>query len=151
MQMTVVRSRELDTWIAARHYLKSAPACSILRLEFTENGERIGAMLWNKPTSPHSDQKYILELTRMFFVDDTERFIESKALAMARRYIRKSLPHIRGLFAYSSTTEGHKGTIYEADGWFLISKTQNKTGNWESRVGRVNRDLSAKIKFGRTP
>ena len=151
MQMTVLHSRELDAWIAARHYLKSTPACSVLRLEFTEDGWRVGGMLWNKPTSPHSDQKHLLELTRMYFADNTERFVESKALAAARRYIRKNLPHIRGLIAYSSTAEGHKGTIYEADGWFLISKTKQKTGNWESRAGRVNRDLGCKLVFGRSP
>jgi len=123
----------------------------VLRLEFIVDGERVGGMLWNKPTSPYSDQKHLLELTRMYFVDDTERFIESKALAAARRYIRKHLPHIRGVIAYSSTAERHKGTIYEADGWFKISETKRKTGNWESRAGRTNRDLGSKLVFGRTP
>jgi hypothetical protein len=53
--------------------------------------------------------------------------------------------------AYSSTAENHKGTIYIADGWFLISETKSATGNWESRPNRTNRDLSKKLKFGRTP
>ena len=122
MQLSPVHTKELDAWIAERHYLKSAPAIATLRLEFTLDGRRIGAMLWSRPTSPKIEQNTILELTRMFFIDDTERFIESKALGMARKHIRKHYPHVRGLIAYCSTAEGHKGTVYEADGWFKISE-----------------------------
>ena len=51
-----------------------------------------GAMMWGRPTSPKVDQENIMELTRMYFVDETEHCIESKALAMARKYIRKHYP-----------------------------------------------------------
>ncbi|GHU97941.1 hypothetical protein FACS1894211_00780 [Clostridia bacterium] len=151
MELKVLHTEELDGWIAERHYLKSAPAISVIRLEFTEAGKRIGAMLWGRPTSPRVDQKHTLELTRMYFIDDTERFAESKALAMARKHIRKRLPHIRGLIAYCSTGAGHKGTVYEADGWFKLSESRSQTGSWENRPNRKNRDLSVKLKFGRSP
>ena len=151
MQLSAVRTKDIDAWIAARHYLKSAPAIATLRLEFTDNGQRIGAMLWSRPTSPKIEQTSILELTRMFFIDGTERFVESKALSMARKHMRKHYPHIKGLIAYCSTAEGHQGTIYEADGWFKISQSRSNTGNWANRPNRQNRDLSIKIKFGRTP
>ena len=151
MQLNAVNTKELDAWIAERHYLGMTPAGAVLRLEFTENGRRIGAMMWGRPTSPKLDQKSILELTRMVFINDTERFIESRALAMARKHIRKHYPQIKGLIAYSSTAEGHRGTIYEADGWFKISESRSDRGNWANRPNRRNRDLSVKIKFGRTP
>ena len=151
MELKVIHTKEIDYWIAERHYLKSAPAIAVVRLEFTENGRRIGAMMWGRPTSPKVDQRHTLELTRMFFVDDTERFIESKALAMARKYIRKNLPHIRGLLAYCSTGAGHTGTVYEADGWFKLSESRSNTASWENRPNRNDRDLSVKLKFGRSP
>lgn len=151
MLLQQVRSTEIDKWIKERHYLHSTPAGAVLRLEFIENGERIGAMMWGRPVSPKIDQEHTLELTRMYFVDDTEHCVESKALAMARKYIRKHLPHITGLIAYSSTAEHHKGTIYLADGWFKISETRSPQGSWANRAGRQDRDLSVKIKFGRTP
>ena len=151
MELKVLHTEEIDRWIAARHYLKSVPAGAVVRLEFTDNGRRVGAMMYGRPTSRKIDQKHTLELTRMFFVDDTERFAESKALSMARKHIRKNLPHIRGLIAYCSTSAGHRGTVYEADGWFKLSESRSQTGNWESRPNRQNRDLSVKLKFGRTP
>jgi len=151
MELKALHTEELDRWIAERHYLKSVPAGAVIRLEFTENGKRVGGMMWGRPTSRKVDQKHTLELTRMFFIDDTERFAESKALSMARRYIRKHRPEIRGLIAYCSTGAGHKGTVYEADGWFKLSESRSDTGSWESRPNRSDRDLSVKLKFGRTP
>lgn len=132
--------------------MASTPAGAVIRMEFLDDaGRRIGAMMWGRPVSPKVDQKHTLELTRMYFVDDTEHCVESKALAMARKHIRKHYPHIRGLIAYCSTAEQHEGTIYQADGWFLISKSESPKGSWENRPGRTNRDLSQKLKFARSP
>lgn len=152
LQIREIHSTELDKWIKERHYLKSTPAGAVLRLEFLDDsGKRIGAMMWGRPISPKCDQLHTLELTRMYFIDETEHCVESKALGMARKYIRKHYSRINGLIAYSSTEEGHKGTIYIADGWFKISETKSKNGSWENRSGRKDRDLSTKFKFGRTP
>lgn len=151
LKLKIVHDTELDHWIKERHYLRSTPAGAVIRMEFCRSdNRRIGAMMWGRPVSPKCDQKHILELTRMFFVDDTEHCIESRALGMARRYIRKHYPQIRGLLAYCSTKEGHRGTIYIADGWFQISDTQSERGSWENRGGRLNRDLSRKLKFARS-
>ena len=147
-----VHSSEIDIWIKERHYLRSTPAGAVLRLEFLDNcGKRIGAMMWGRPVSPKVDQKHTLELTRMYFNDNAGHCAESKALGMARKYIRKRYPYIRGLIAYSSTAELHQGIIYQTDGWFLISKSDSPNGNWENRPGRKNRDLSTKLKFARSP
>lgn len=147
-----VHTTEIDQWITEHHYLHSTPAGAVLRLEFlNESGQRIGAMMWGRPTSPKIDQEHTLELTRMYFIDDTPHCTESHALGMARKYIRKHYPQITGLLAYSSTAEHHKGTIYFADGWMKISETKSAGGSWENRPGRKNRDLSVKLKFARTP
>jgi len=147
-----VHSIEIDKWIRERHYLKSVPAGAVIRLEFLNDvGIRIGAMMWGRPVSPKVDQKHTLELTRMYFIDETEHCTESKAFGMARKHIRKYYPHIKGLIAYSSTAEKHEGTIYKADGWFLISKSNSQNGSWENRPGRTNRDLSIKMKYARSP
>ena len=152
MTLRQLHSTELDRWIKEHHYLKSTPAGAVLRLEFLNHaGERIGAMMWGRPVSPQVDQKHKLELTRMYFVEETEHCVESRALGMARKYIRKHLPEIKGLIAYSSTGQQHDGVIYQADGWFLVSKSRSPNGSWENRPGRKNRDLSTKLKFARSP
>lgn len=153
MNVREVHSIELDRWIAEHHYLKSTPAGAVLRLEFIEddNGKRIGGMMWGRPTAPKSDQKNLLQLTRMYFVDDTPHCAESHALSMARKYIRKHYPQIKGLITFASTGHQHEGIIYQADGWFEISRSKSPAGSWENRNGRIDRDLSIKIKYCRTP
>ena len=60
-------------------------------------------------------------------------------------------PEIKGLIAYASTAERHRGTIYLADRWFKVSETKSAYSSWESRPGRANHDLSRNFKFARNP
>lgn len=151
MHLNVVHSEELDAWIAERHYLHNTPAGAVIRMEFTDDdGKRIGAMMWGRNPSPKQEQRTVLCLTRMFFVDETERFTESAALAMARKHIRKHHPDVVGLVAYSSTGEGHEGTVYKADRWFAV-QSASRDGATDKRDGRKNTDTSKKIKWVRSP
>lgn len=148
MILEISHNTETDHWIQEHHYLHSTPAGAVIRMEFRENGQRIGAMMWGRNTSPKQDQKNILCLTRMCFLDEAPKNTESHALAMARKYIRKHHPDIKGLVAYSSTGQGHEGIVYQADGWFEVSRSRQSK---DCRVGRKNLDTSAKIKWVRSP
>lgn len=148
MRLEICHSTDVDKWIIERHYLHSAPAGAKLRLWVKDDtGNVIGAMMWGRPTARTYDQIRILELTRMYMIDDMEPYAESKALGMARKFIRNQLPQVKGLIAYSSTGELHKGTIYEADGWFAVGTTEAKAWN---KQGRANIDTSKKIRWVRT-
>jgi len=149
VQLKISHTTDTDKWIADNHYLGNTPAGAVIRMEFYDEERLIGAMMWGRNSSPKQDKENMLCLTRMYFIDETERFVESKALSMARKYIRKHYPHVKGLVAYSSTGEEHKGIIYQADGWFEVSRTKN--GSKDCRSGRKNTDISSKIKWCRTP
>lgn len=174
MELFISHTTATDNWIKQHHYLHSTPAGARVRMEFyipysdayqfvKETGVSlsdldmrdgkylVGAMMWGRPTSRKIDQKAILELTRCCFLDFMPKNTESKGLAKARAWIRKHLPDVKGLIAYSSTAESHQGTIYLADGWFKVSESESPHASWETRGGRKNRDLSVKYKFARSP
>lgn len=148
MELSISHSTDTDKWLQERHYLHSTPAGAVLRMEFREDGELIGAMMWGRSPSPKQDQKSLLCLTRMYFIDEAPKNTESRALAMARRYIRRHCPEIKGLVAYSSTGQGHEGTVYQADNWFEVSRSHAAR---DTRPGRKNLDTSIKIKWCRSP
>lgn len=148
MELVISHSTDTDRWLQERHYLHSTPAGAVIRMEFLEDGQRIGAMMWGRNTSPKQDQRNVLCLTRMYFVDEAPKNTESHGLAMARKYIRKHYPEIKGLVAYSSTGQGHEGTVYQADGWFEVSRSRAAR---DYREGRKNLDTTAKIKWVRSP
>jgi hypothetical protein len=151
VRLEISHSEDIDVWIKERHYLRSVPCGARIRMIFKNRGhEVIGVMMWCRPVSRKIDQWRILELARMYFIDDTPRFIESHCLSLARKHIRKYMPEIKGVISYSSTGEGHEGTIYEADGWFQLGVTKNPP-SWETRPGRTDRDLSDKIRWVRSP
>ena len=148
MKLEQSHTTDVDRYITNHHYLHSAPAGAKLRLWVKDdNNNVIGAMMWGRPTARTYDCNRILELTRMYLINDTEPFAESKALSMARKLIRKHLPQVKGLISYSSTGENHKGTIYEADGWFAVGLTRAVAWN---KQGRKNIDTTQKIRWVRS-
>lgn len=153
MQLLVEHDTSVDRWLIEHHYLHSVPAGAVIRMRFEDNAHRtLGCMLWGRPSARALEQSgSILQLTRMCFVDDTEACIESRALAMARKYIRKHYPTCKGLLSYSSTGEGHVGTIYRADNWYLLGRTQARRKGWTSRAGRTDQDGSIKLRWTRSP
>ena len=150
LHLCVLHDTSIDRWIKEYHYLQSVPAGAMIRMCFKDDKQNIiGGMLWGHPTSRKLDHKSILELTRMVFVDDTEPFIESRALAMARKHIRKHCPAVKGLIAYSSTGQGHEGIVYKADNWYVLGVS--KSASWQTRPNRADRDLSPKVRWTRSP
>lgn len=143
---------ELKEWIAAGHYLKSCPPGFVQMLEFVEGRQRIGGMLIGRPAAKTYNPDKILQLHRVWFIDNTERFVESRGLAMMRKHVRVWLPQIRLLISYSDPSEGHTGMIYDADGWAPLGLTDEAWGyGWKSRDGRRDQKVSRKMRWMRTP
>lgn len=139
-------------WIAERHYLESAPPGFVHVYEFLARGVLIGGALLGRTNARQYDPDRILEVTRFYFVDDTERFVESRGLALLRKHVRIWIPKIRLLIAYSDPERGHEGTIYEADGWCQFGMTDGAWGyGWNSRKGRRDQKVSKKHRWVRTP
>ncbi len=145
-------AREVLAWIKDRHYLRSTPPGYVVVLEFIEGRERVGAMQLGRPSARSLNQNCIFELNRMYFVDEMPANTESHALALMRRFVRTWFPNIRLLLSYADEAQGHKGTIYEADGWAPFGRTSHKTGyGWKSRPGRKNDPVTPKLRFVRSP
>jgi hypothetical protein len=148
LRLEICHSTAVDKYIIEHHYLHSAPAGAKLRLWVKDDDNNIiGAMMWGRPTARTYDPIRILENTRMHMIDETESFVESKALGMARKLIRTQLPQVKGLIAYSSTGEQHKGTVYMADGWFAVGLTVARAWN---KKDRANIDITKKIRWVRS-
>lgn len=143
---------ELKKWIADNHYLQCCPPGFVHLYEFIEGKRRIGGVLLGRPSAKQYDPDKILQLHRMFFIDDTEPNVESQGLAMMRKMVRIWLPQIRGLLSYSDPEVGHAGTVYEADNWCPMGLTGEHWGDgWNSRNGRRDDRPSKKMRWFRTP
>lgn len=142
---------EAIEWLRGRHYSESAPPGFIAVLEFLEGRERVGVMQLGRPASRRLNADRIMELTRMFFVDEAPKNTESHALAMMRSFVRKWYPSIRLLLAYADPDENHRGTVYEADGWAPFGKTELTGSGWVTRPGRRSAQLTPKLRWVRTP
>ena len=154
MQLSIMayHTEDLDKWIASQHYLGYTPAGAILRLGVLENGIKIiGAMMWGRPEARNLNQEKILELTRMVFVDDTDPFVESHSLALARKYIRNHFPKVKLVLAYSDPGNGHSGIVYGADNWCDVNATSGGKWTSSSKPNRRDKSTSKKVRWERSP
>lgn len=132
-------------FIRQHHYLHHAPPVGMLALGIFDSAEPlarlVGAMLWNNPAARMEQCDTTMELRRMFILDCTERNAESRALAVASRYIRTNFPHITRLLAYADPAAGHEGIIYRGAGWRLVGTTSGSGGATNVNTLRPGRNL----------
>jgi len=120
----------LYTYLSTRHYLGYCPPGHRIAIAVSCGPVLLGGMLWGRPLARNEDQKHTLELTRFYLDDRCGKNSETYCLARARRIIKKALPEITRLIAYSDPGAGHDGVIYKADNWKLAGESAG--GNWAS-------------------
>jgi hypothetical protein len=150
LRLVVSHSKELDNWIATRHYLGYCPPGAKLRLWVFIGSQIIGAIMFGRPSARPYDNGTVWELTRFIFIDDTPHCTESRVLAMTRKYIRKHFPQVKGLVSYSSPAFDHHGVIYRADNWFKLGWTRGGTWDSKSHPDRRNKDITKKDRWVRS-
>ena len=85
----------------------------------------IGCMTYGHPVSNRAIDSIaeglaldeVLELTRLFVVDGTEKNTESFFIGQSFEWLRKHAPEVKVLISYADPEQGHTGMIYRATNW----------------------------------
>lgn len=94
---------------------------------FDDKDEKfIGCMVFGQPVGRSAAESIsdlikvdeVLELTRLWVADGYGRNIESYCLKQAIEKLKTDMPHIRAIITYADGEQGHKGTIYQACGFY---------------------------------
>jgi len=115
-----------------------------------KKGNVWGAATWNHPTARLEDQKHTLELTRYALASGLPKNTATWALARMRAWIRENMPGIHRLISYHDEAV-HTGTIYTADNWKRVYRSQIETSPWSNRPGRTATPRPVKSKWERQP
>jgi hypothetical protein len=59
-----------------------------------------------------------MELIRLVILDNYGKNIESYFISQSLKYLKKEFPHIKSIISYADGEQGHKGTIYQACGFY---------------------------------
>lgn len=78
----------------------------------------------------------VLELHRLHILDVTPKNTESWFISKVFNLLRLDRPDLRGIIAFSDTTEGHNGTIYQATNALYCGKT-SKSRFYVDETGRL--------------
>jgi hypothetical protein len=92
----------------------------------------VSGTLWNE----------FLELNRLAFADWLPRNGESRAIAYAMRFIKKTYPWMKWIISFADGTQCGDGTIYRASGFYLTGlKVNNQI--WAAPTGEVTTRMVA--------
>lgn len=115
------------------HYSGKVDTRSQLHLGVFLNGTCMGAMQFGPPldkrkvlgTVRDTQWNCMLDLHRLAFADSMPRNSESRCIAYAICFIRKTYPFIQWMQSYADATQCGDGAIYRASGFHLIGMRPN--------------------------
>lgn len=146
-----ISAQDANKIIRALHYSGKVVNNSQLHLGVFMGGRCGGAMQFG----PSLDKRKIvglvkgtlwnefLELNRLAFADWLPRNGESRCIAYAMRFIKKTYPWMKWIISFADGTQCGDGTIYRASGFVLTGiKVNNQI--WEAPSGNVYQSNSAR-------
>ena len=128
------------------HYSRTTVRNSQLHLGVFMDGRLEGAMQFGPPLDKRNALTLVrdtpwngmVELNRMAFGPRLPRNSESRALAYALRWLRRTQPHVGWVLSYADGTQCGDGTIYRATG-FLLTGIKRNTSVWRVGDRTINR------------
>lgn len=84
-----------------------------------------------------------IELNRMAFGEALPRNSESRAIAVAMRYLKKYAPQIEWVISFADATQCGDGTIYRASGFVLTGIKPNNSLRINPKTGEPMHTISA--------
>ena len=119
----------------------------------TPCSENVRASLFGKEYKDH-----VTELHRLVIIDDTPKNTESWFVSRAIKGLKKERPHVWAILSFSDSTQGHKGTVYQACNFLYCGNTgtttfyQDETGRLRHpRQNGVNISRSRAVELGWVP
>jgi hypothetical protein len=128
-----ISASDANRIVKSLHYSGKVVQNSQLHLGVFLNGRCGGAMQFGPSLDKRKIQPLVagtlwnefLELNRMAFADWLPRNSESRCIAYAMRWIRKTYPHIKWIVSFADGTQCGDGTIYRASGFVLTGIKEN--------------------------
>ena len=106
------------------HYLHTKASC-LYGFGLFQNDTIVGVILYGNPTSPttidicgKSERKNVIEITRLWIIDDTPKNTESYFIANTIKLIDKDI-----IIAFADPEYGHVGIVYQASNFIFTGKS----------------------------
>lgn len=114
--------------IRARHYSGRVVQNSTLHLGVFIDGMQVGVLQFGYALNPSSCARIVtgtkndqyLELNRMWLSDAAPRNSESRSIAYAARYIRRTRPRVMWIQSFADERCGGLGVVYQAAGFDYV-------------------------------
>ena len=144
--------------IIKNHYSHKWTSCRYALGLFNSDEKLIGVAVYGFPVgrqvvksiSPILENNDVLELTRLWVIDEAPKNSESHFLGMTFKWLKKHT-HIKVLISYSDPMYNHTGVIYQATNWlYQGNNTMLVKGYLHKINGEIMHPRSVVAKYNTT-
>jgi hypothetical protein len=110
------------------HYSECLPASPTACIGVWEYGDFIGTVTYSKGSNNNLasmfdlDPTEVCELTRVALTDHDHPV--TQIMSISRKILTDQYPRLKVAVSYADPYQGHKGTIYQADNWHYLGRTE---------------------------
>lgn len=150
-----IAASDANRLMCALHYSRKVVRNSQVHLGVFLDNKCGGVMQFGPPMNKRASCKLVkdtrwnefIELNRLAFADWLPRNSESRAIAYAMRWLRKTYPWLKWVLSFADGTQCGDGTIYRASGFVLTGIKKNTGLRINPRTGEIMQTISAYHKF----
>lgn len=131
------------------HYSRCVPKSKLAKVGAWEDGRFIGVVMFGYGATPELRKPYSLnqeevcELVRVALSEHNAP--TSRIVAIAIRFLKKSMPGVRLIVSFADSGRGHHGGIYQAGGWIY---TGESVGRMIKTNGRTEHPRTLGLRYG---
>ena len=133
-----ISCKEAKQYIIANHYshgCHNGPSPCYGLFEKTWPSKLIGVLMFATPCSEAVRSSVfgpemkdaVVELHRLHIMDGTPKNTESWFISRCLKLLKSDRPQTKAVISFSDSTQGHKGTIYQATHFYYCGKTGEAT------------------------
>lgn len=113
-----------ETW----HYSECLPASPTACIGVWEYGDFIGTVTYSKGSNNNLASMFDLEPTQVceltrIALDEHEHQV-TQIMSISRRLLTEQYERLKIAVSYADPHQGHEGTIYQADNWYYLGRTE---------------------------
>lgn len=142
----------LRDYLLNYHYLRRLPQ-RVVSYGLFEGNKIIGVITYGTPSATLTKvfDNEILELTRLYIIDNDVPNLESYLIRQSMKMMRKDAPQFKYFISYAQMDANHLGYVYQATSWWWCGySAKNKDVHIKGYIGTHSRTIFSQFKDVKT-
>jgi len=144
---------DIKNFIETNHYSHNINGVKIsycFKVEY--NNQLVGGVIFGALSTTawkkfSNSEKKVLELRRLYLIDEAEKNSESRVIGSCLRHIKKNDENVELIVSYADPFYGHTGHIYKASNFIYVGLSGKDKGYRHTVTGKMYHSRALRTKY----